>query len=73
VGTKQTAKALQKDEISVLYLANDAESRVIEPLEIQAKEKGVQIIKVPSMKELGKTFGIDVGAAAAAILADKRD
>lgn len=68
IGTKQTAKALQRDGVSVLYIAKDAESRIVEPLETQAKEKGVQIIKVPSMKELGKAFGIEVGAAAAAIL-----
>ncbi|KJS85061.1 MAG: hypothetical protein JM58_09875 [Peptococcaceae bacterium BICA1-8] len=71
IGIKQTTKALLKDEAAVLYIAKDAESRVTEPLENLAKEKGVQIIKVPSMKELGKAFGIEVGAATAAILVQK--
>jgi len=71
IGIKQTLKALQKNEVAVLYIAKDAETRVTEPVETQAKTKGVQIIKVPSMKELGKAFGIDVGAAVAAILAQK--
>ncbi|MFZ5942523.1 MAG: ribosomal L7Ae/L30e/S12e/Gadd45 family protein [Bacillota bacterium] len=68
IGAKQTAKALQKDEVSVLYLAKDAESRVVEPLEGLARSKGVEIIKVPSMKELGRMFGIEVGAATAALI-----
>ncbi|MFZ7104404.1 MAG: ribosomal L7Ae/L30e/S12e/Gadd45 family protein [Peptococcaceae bacterium] len=68
IGTKQTAKALQKDEVSVLYIAKDAENRIIEPLESQARENGVQVVRVPNMKELGKAFGIEVGAAAAALL-----
>ncbi|KJS22818.1 MAG: hypothetical protein VR72_04455 [Clostridiaceae bacterium BRH_c20a] len=71
IGIKQTTKALQKNEAAVLYIAKDAENRVTEPLETLAKEKGVQIIKVPSMRELGKAFGIEVGAATAAILIQK--
>jgi len=71
IGIKQTTKALQKNEAAVLYIAKDAEIRVTEPLETLANEKGVQIIKVPSMRELGKAFGIEVGAAAAAILVQK--
>ncbi len=68
VGTKQTTKALQREQVAVLYLAKDAEKRITEPLETLALEKGVQIIRVPTMKELGRAFGIEVGAATAAIL-----
>jgi len=71
VGVKQTTKALQRDEVAVLYIADDAESRITEPVETQAKAKGIQIKKVPSMKELGKAFGIEVGASVAAILTRK--
>lgn len=71
IGVKQTLKALQKDLVSVLYIAKDAENRVTEPVETQAKSKGIQIIKVPSMKDLGKAFGIEVGAAVAAILVEQ--
>lgn len=71
IGIKQTMKSLQKNEVVTLYIAKDAENRVTEPIETQAKAKGIQIIKVPSMKELGKAFGIEVGAAVAAILAQK--
>lgn len=68
IGIKQTAKALQKNEVAVLYIAKDAENRIVEPVETLAQSKGIQIIRVPSMKELGKAFGIEVGAAVAAIL-----
>ncbi|NMA00975.1 MAG: 50S ribosomal protein L7ae-like protein [Clostridia bacterium] len=68
IGAKQTAKALQKEQVKVLYIAKDAETKVIDPLEQEAKSRGVQIVRVPTMKELGRAFGIEVGAAAAAIL-----
>lgn len=71
VGVKQTTKALQRNEVAVLYIANDAESRITEPIETQAKAKGIEIKKVPSMKELGKACGIEVGAAVAALLTQK--
>lgn len=73
IGAKQTAKALQKDEVSVLYIAKDADNRITEPLEHLAKEKKTQIIRVSSMKELGKAFGIEVGAATAALLTTEKD
>lgn len=68
IGTKQTAKALQKDQVQVLYIAKDAENKIVEQVVEQAQNKGVQVIKVPSMQDLGRAFGIEVGAATAAIL-----
>lgn len=68
IGAKQTAKALQKEQVKVLYVAKDAETKVINPLEKEAKARGVQLVRVPSMKDLGRAFGIEVGAATAAIL-----
>nr|WP_084052362.1 ribosomal L7Ae/L30e/S12e/Gadd45 family protein [Desulfonispora thiosulfatigenes] len=70
MGIKQTTKALQKDQVKTLYIAIDAETKTLGLIEEKAKEKGIQIIEVPSMKELGKAFGIDVGSACAAILKD---
>lgn len=68
IGSKQTAKALQTNQVKVLYLAKDAEQKIVKSIEIKAQEEGIQIVKVPSMKELGRAFGIEVGAACAAIL-----
>jgi large subunit ribosomal protein L7A len=70
VGTKQTTKAVQRNQAKVVYVAADAEDRIIEPLLALCREKSVEVIKVNSMKELGRACGIQVGSAAAAILED---
>ena len=68
VGTKRAYRALKEDQVSVCYVARDAEPRVTEPLRRQCTEKGLEIVYVDSMKQLGRYCGIDVGAAVAAIL-----
>ncbi len=68
VGAKQTAKAVEKGQASLVFLAEDAESRVVAPLREACARAGVMVQMVPSMIELGKACGIDVGAAAVAIV-----
>jgi large subunit ribosomal protein L7A len=68
VGAKETKKALARGRVAVLYLARDAEERIVGPLREMASAAGVEIVEAPTMAELGKACGIDVGAAAAAIL-----
>lgn len=68
IGTKRAYRALKEDEVLVCYVAKDAEPRVIEPLCRHCIENGLEIVYVDSMKQLGRYCGIDVGAAAAAIL-----
>ncbi|KNF08013.1 LSU ribosomal protein L7AE [Gottschalkia purinilytica] len=68
VGTKQAKRAIINDEVEVLFVAKDAESRVVNGLVDLCKEKSIEIVYVDSMKELGKACGIDVSAASAAIL-----
>lgn len=68
IGTKQTLRALKNGEVKAVYIARDAEERVVSEVQKTAKEEVVQIIFVPTMNELGKAFGIEVGAATAAIL-----
>ncbi|AKL97060.1 ribosomal protein L7Ae/L30e/S12e/gadd45 [Clostridium aceticum] len=68
VGVKQTNKALAEDKVKTLYLAEDAEMYLVEKLKNTASNKGVEIVFVDSMKKLGKACGIDVSAAAVAIL-----
>ncbi|MCR4420511.1 MAG: ribosomal L7Ae/L30e/S12e/Gadd45 family protein [Clostridia bacterium] len=68
VGTKQTTKAVQRNQVKVVYVAADAEEKVVGPLLALCKEKNVEVITVDSMAELGKACGIQVGSAAAAIL-----
>lgn len=68
IGTKQTLRALKADQVLEVFIAEDAEARVVNPVISLANEKQVPINKVDSMKKLGKACGIDVGAATAAIL-----
>ncbi|HWQ61059.1 MAG TPA: ribosomal L7Ae/L30e/S12e/Gadd45 family protein [Negativicutes bacterium] len=68
VGAKQTAKAVEKGQASLVFLAEDAESRVILPLREACFRAGVTVRTVPTMIELGKACGIEVGAAAVAVI-----
>ncbi|MGI6712033.1 MAG: L7Ae/L30e/S12e/Gadd45 family ribosomal protein [Bacillota bacterium] len=68
VGTKQTLKAVQKNIAVKVFVAEDAETRVLMPLFELCSEKNIEVIKVESMAELGKACGIDVGTASAAIV-----
>ncbi len=68
VGLKQTQKAVDKDQAQVVFIAKDAEKRIIMPLLNSCQEKGIEVIYVDSMRELGEACGIKVGAASASIL-----
>jgi large subunit ribosomal protein L7A len=68
VGTNQTAKAISRGQARVVFVAQDADRRVTEPLLRAARERGMEVVEVPSMVALGRACGIAVGAAAAAIL-----
>ena len=71
IGTNQTTKALQQSQAKAVYLAKDAENRIIHPIEILADERGIPVEWVDSMKSLGKACGIEVGAATAAIIEEE--
>ena len=68
VGAKQLRKALKAGTASKVYLAENADPAVTEPLAALCQENNVSIFWVRSMAELGKVCGIDVGAAAAAVI-----
>ncbi|AOQ25440.1 L7Ae/L30e/S12e/Gadd45 family ribosomal protein [Neomoorella thermoacetica] len=68
VGTKQVTKAVSQGKARVVFIARDAESHVTEPLWQLCRERGIEVIEVDSMKELGRACSIDVGSASAAIL-----
>jgi len=68
VGAKQTLKAVQAGAAAIVYIAQDAEERVLRPLRAEIARSGVEVVYVESMQALGRMCGIDVGAAAAAIL-----
>ena len=68
VGAKQLRKALQNRQAKVVYLAENADPALTAPFERMCREAQVEFTWVPTMKELGRACGIDVGAAAAAVV-----
>ncbi|WIV13145.1 ribosomal L7Ae/L30e/S12e/Gadd45 family protein [Proteiniborus sp. MB09-C3] len=68
VGIKQARRAINNGEIQTVYIAEDAEPKVVQDIIHLCNEKSIEIIYASSMKELGKACGIDVSAAVAAIL-----
>ena len=70
VGLKQTQRALEKGLVRRVYVAKDAEAHVLRPILTWCSSHNVVSIEVPTMKELGKACGIEVGTAVAAILGD---
>jgi large subunit ribosomal protein L7A len=68
VGTKQSVKALLNNEVREMIIAEDAEHRIIQKVIQTAEQQQIPLTKVSSMKKLGKACGIEVGAAAVAII-----
>ena len=68
VGAKQLKKAVKAGRAKYVFLAENAAPAVTEPLEELCAANHIQITWVPSMTELGRSCGIEVGAAAAAVV-----
>ena len=68
IGIKQSLKAVEKGNALKVYLAENADTRMISPLQQVCQTQKIPIVSGYSMKELGTACGIDVGAAAIAIL-----
>jgi len=67
-GVKQTKRAILDGRAERVYLAQDADPRVVEPVELLCAERSIPIERVPSMKMLGAACGIAVGSAVVARL-----
>lgn len=70
IGIKQVTKALKRGQAKKIFIAADAEARVTEPLVKIANAQKVLTETLSTMKELGTACGIEVGAAAVAVLED---
>lgn len=64
-GYRQVVKALSAKSCKKLLIAEDCSERISE--ELKALAAGVEIVSVPSMRELGNICGIDVPSSCAAI------
>ena len=69
VGAKQIRKALTCGSAQWVYLAKNADPAITEPLIALCQKNSISFAWVKSMTDLGHACGIEVGAAAAAILA----
>lgn len=70
IGTKQVLKAVERKGAALVFVAQDADANVVGPIKTFCSSQGVKIEPVKSRTQLGEACGIDVGAAAAAILKD---
>ncbi len=69
VGAKQLRKALCSGRAVRVYLAEDADPAITQPLEELCRQHEVPCAWVAAMDGLGRACGIEVGAAAAAVVA----
>ena len=69
VGLKQTRRAVSAGRALRVYLACDADPRLIQPLLQACSAAGIAVETGCTMKQLGRACGIDVGTAAAAVVA----
>lgn len=68
VGIKQLRRALDGGKVKKVFLAEDADPVLTDPVAQLCAEIGVECEAVQTMRALGAACGISVGAAAAAIL-----
>ncbi|TYS07265.1 50S ribosomal protein L7ae-like protein [Bacillus subtilis] len=68
IGTKQTVKALKRGSVKEVVVAEDADPILTKSVITLARDQGIAVSMVESMKKLGKACGIEVGAAAVAIM-----
>jgi len=68
VGVKQTMRSLQKGTAESVFIAEDADARITDPVVSACAAAGILCERVTTMQELGKACGIRAGASAAAIL-----
>lgn len=68
IGKKQTLRAIARNEAEKIYISRDADLHVTKPIADACKEQNIEIIYFDNMKELGASCGINVNAAAAAVL-----
>ncbi|MGM9599573.1 MAG: L7Ae/L30e/S12e/Gadd45 family ribosomal protein [Faecousia sp.] len=68
VGIKQLRKALNAGSVKKVFIAEDADPLLTDPIAERCRQLDIPVISVPTMKQLGAACSICVGAAVAAIL-----
>ncbi|HLV09264.1 MAG TPA: ribosomal L7Ae/L30e/S12e/Gadd45 family protein [Halanaerobiales bacterium] len=68
VGTKQTLQALTRNNVKLVFLAEDTDQHLKEEIIRTTRKHHVPVEMVESRLKLGRACGIDVAAACAALL-----
>ncbi|GGE01111.1 ribosomal L7Ae/L30e/S12e/Gadd45 family protein [Paenibacillus nasutitermitis] len=68
IGSKQTTKMVEQGKAVLVYVAQDTDPRMKDDIVRLCTAAGVPISWVDTMKGLGETCGIEVGAAMAAVI-----
>ncbi len=68
VGIKQTIKAVENNSAKMVFVAKDADEKVIGSLKALCLTKEIELEYADTMKQLGKAVGIEVGASAVCLL-----
>ena len=68
IGVKQVTKLLKRQGAQAVFIAEDADDCVTEPIKGICEAQGIELTSIATIKELGAACGIEVGAAVVAIL-----
>ncbi len=71
VGMRETLKTIARGNALRVYVARDAEPRVIEDIVAQSQTRKIPMDYVDTMEELGRLCGIEVRAACAALVPER--
>lgn len=68
VGIKQSMKSVVRNKVQLVYVARDADCRILSPLVEFCRYKDIDIIEMYDKVSLGKICGINTATSAVAIL-----
>lgn len=63
VGTKQVLKSIESKTVKCVIVADNADGFIKNSVIASCKENDIEVLTVPSKRELGRVSGIDVPAA----------
>ncbi|KNY29130.1 ribosomal L7Ae/L30e/S12e/Gadd45 family protein [Pseudobacteroides cellulosolvens] len=68
IGIRQSMKAVENGLADTVYIAKDADEKVVRSIKELCSSSDIEIVYIDTMKQLGKACGIEVGAAVACVL-----
>lgn len=68
VGFNQVIRGLKSNLFKQVFIALDADKNIKKLIEEEADKKSVDVVYIDTKEELGKLCGIEINAAAAALL-----